>query len=104
MRGDRPTTRGIGVESRQATLTKNPLHVSKAEFDAWLDTELRSDPYGRVAAEVILYGTPSLYKGQQYVVDMPSGARPPKIDQARGSTQNSTDRSGSRSASPVPPR
>jgi hypothetical protein len=42
MRGDRPTTRGIGVESRQATLTKNPLHASKAECDAWLDTELRS--------------------------------------------------------------
>jgi hypothetical protein len=47
------------------------LHVSKAELDQWLARELARDPYGRVSAEVILYGSRRLFTGREYVVEQP---------------------------------
>jgi hypothetical protein len=47
------------------------LHISQAELDEWLTRELARDPYGRVSAEVILYGAPRLFMGRAYVIDQP---------------------------------
>jgi hypothetical protein len=53
---------------------RGPLHVSQQEFDEWVDRELRRDPYGRVSAEVVLYGAPRLFKGRAYVIVRPKPA------------------------------
>jgi hypothetical protein len=43
-------------------------HISKGELDEWLTRDIARDPYDRVSAEIILYGSPRLFIGRAYVI------------------------------------
>jgi hypothetical protein len=51
--------------------TRGPIYVSEEEFEEWVNREVGRDPYGRVSAEVIMYGRPRLFKGRQYIIARP---------------------------------
>jgi hypothetical protein len=47
-----------------------PLRISKADFDAYVADQLRREPYGPVAYDVLMFGSPRRIRGREYVVEL----------------------------------